>query len=77
MYSLENARDLRVGDFHVISQPLETLGGGLLAESALVDALEPVWNETRFSGFGSKHQGASYSPGARTQPRSPEACERN
>ncbi|MFP4554866.1 MAG: Eco29kI family restriction endonuclease [Actinomycetota bacterium] len=68
VYSLEHARDLRVDNFHVVSESLKTLGGALLGESALTDALAPVWNDARFSGFGSKHQGLTRAEGQAPSP---------
>jgi len=65
--SLQLVRDLAPDDFGVVLLPSQTHAAAMYAESCLIEACCPVWNQRWLRGFGSKSTGRGRS-GQRLSP---------
>lgn len=55
--SLDQARDLGLGDFSVVVLALDSLMHAEVAEHLLIGAFDPLWCRPGWRGFGSRPQG--------------------
>lgn len=65
--SLNGAR-LDASDFKIIYLPTVDLGSASYLEQVMLETYEPLWNQTRLRGFGSRPQGSTWE---RSQTASP------